>query len=216
MVAEATSNAAPLRILEINSSGRRQASVSRMLSAELVAALELRHGLVQVTQRDLTDGVPFVDAAWISANFTADEDRGPEQRDVLANSDQLVAELQNADVIVMGVPIYNFGIPAVLKAWIDMIARARVTFRYTGAGPEGLLRGKKAYVVIASGGVSVGSAADFASPYLRHALAFVGISDVEFIAAEQLNSRHDDSIDAARVRIADLVYTSNETGSRAA
>jgi len=88
-----------------------------------------------------------------------------------------------------------------------MISRARLTFRYTENGPVGLLREKKAYIVVASGGVPVGSDYDFATPYLRHALAFVGITDIEFIAAEQLNSKRDESIDAARVQIADLVYT---------
>ncbi|MDH3266802.1 MAG: NAD(P)H-dependent oxidoreductase, partial [Gammaproteobacteria bacterium] len=133
--------------------------------------------------------------------------RDAAQREALAFSDRLVAELQHADAIVIGAPIYNFNIPAALKAWIDMIARARVTFRYTDNGPKGLLEGKKAYIVVASGGVKIGSKADFATPYLRHALAFVGITDVEFIGAEQLNSRAQEAIDAARVRIADVVYT---------
>ena len=187
-----------------------------MLSGELIAALESRHGSVEVTPRDLADGVPFVDAAWIAANFTADEDRSAEQHDVLAHSDRLVAELRDADVIVMGVPIYNFGIPAALKAWVDMIARARLTFRYTENGPEGLLQGKKAYVVIASGGVPVDSDVDFATPYLRHALRFVGITDIEIVAADQLNQNGADSIDAARARIADLIHTANADDSRAA
>jgi FMN-dependent NADH-azoreductase len=178
-----------------------------MLTAELIAALESRHDRIDVVHRDLADNVPFVDDAWIAANFTAEEARNAEQRDTLAYSDALISELRAADVIVMGVPVYNFSIPAVLKAWIDMIARARLTFRYTENGPVGLLQDKKAYIVVASGGVPVGSDYDFATPYLRHALAFVGITDIEFIAAEQLNSKHDESIDAARVQIADLIYT---------
>jgi FMN-dependent NADH-azoreductase len=216
MYEQVTTNAAPLKILDISASGRRQGSTSRMLSGELIAALESRHGSVAVQSRDLADGVPFVDDSWITANFTADDDRTPEQRDALAHSDRFVTELQDADVIVMGVPIYNFSIPAVLKAWIDMVARARVTFRYTENGPQGLLHGKKAYVVIASGGVAVGGDFDFATPYLRQVLSFVGISDIEFIAAEQLNSRYNESIDAARLRIGELVYTSFDSGSRAA
>ena len=204
-----TTNTAPLRILEISASGRKQGATSRLLTGELIAALQSRHGSVQVRRRDLADGVPFVDDAWIAANFTADEDRDSGQRDVLAYSDRLVTELQEADIIVLGTPIYNFSIPAALKAWIDMITRARLTFRYAESGPEGLLQGKKAYVVVASGGVAIGSDYDFASPYLRQVLAFVGITDVEFVAAEQLNSKFDESIDAARVRIAELVYTSS-------
>lgn len=196
-----------LRVLEVSASGRRKDSVSRMLTQEIIAALESQHGAVDLTRRDLSRGVAQVDENWINANFTAAEERTREQRARLAASDALVAELQRADVLVIGAPIYNFGIPAALKAWVDLIARARLTFRYTADGPEGLLEGKKAYVVIASGGVPVDSPVDFATPYLRHALGFVGISDVAVIAAHQLNQRAEDSIDAARVRIADLVYT---------
>lgn len=196
-----------MKVLEISASGRRHGSTSRMLTAELIAALESHNETIDVARRDLADKPPFVNDAWIAANFTPEETRSAEQRDTLSYSDTLVSELHDADVIVMGVPIYNFNIPAVLKAWIDMIARARLTFRYTENGPVGLLQDKKAYIVVASGGVAVGSDYDFATPYLRHALAFVGITDIEFIAAEQLNSKHDESIDAARVQIADLVYT---------
>ena len=105
---------------------------------------------------------------------------------------------------------------AALKAWIDMVARARLTFRYTENGPKGLLEGKKAYLIVASGGVPVDSAVDFATPYLRHALAFIGITDVEVIAAERLNSNAEESIDAARVRIAELVHTAPRFQSRVA
>lgn len=206
----------PLRILEVSASGRRKGSVSRMLSADLVEALEDRHGDIELTRRDLSRGMPFVDDAWIEANFTAPEERSAAQRAALAESDALVEELRQADVLVIGSPIYNFGIPAALKAWVDMIARARRTFRYTENGPEGLLEGKKAYLVIASGGVPVDSAVDFATPYLRHALGFVGIGDVEVIAADQLNSRSDESIDAARLRIAELVHTPPALANRVA
>jgi FMN-dependent NADH-azoreductase len=196
-----------LKVLEVSASGRNEGSVSRMLSADLVAALEDRHGDIELARRDLSKGLPFVDEGWISANFTAPEQRSAVQRAALAESDALVAELKSADVLVIGAPIYNFGIPAALKAWIDMVARARLTFRYTENGPQGLLEGKKAYVIIASGGVAVDSAVDFATPYLRHVLAFIGITDVEVIAAERLNSNAADSIDAARARIAELIHT---------
>jgi FMN-dependent NADH-azoreductase len=205
-----------MKVLEVSASGRRGESVSRMLTAELIDSLEVREGDIEVTRRDLSDGIPLVDEAWINANFTAEEERTPQHREVLAASDTLVAEMQAADVIVIGSPIYNFGVPAALKAWVDMIARARLTFRYTANGPEGLLKGKKAYVVIASGGVPVDSAVDFATPYLRQALRFVGITDVDVIAADQLNKTAEDSIDAARVRIAELVHTHPRRESRAA
>jgi len=196
-----------MRILELNASARHADSVSRRLAAELVDALGQRAGGATVTRRDLSGGLPLLDEAWIGANFTPAEQRTVAQRQALQTSDELVAELRAADVIVIGAPIYNFGIPASLKIWIDMIARARLTFRYTDKGPEGLLKGKKAYIVIASGGVPVGGKADFATPYLRHALAFVGITDIEFIAAERLNSDADESIVAARLRIAELTDT---------
>jgi FMN-dependent NADH-azoreductase len=205
-----------MKVLEISASGRRGDSVSRMLTGELIDSLEAREGEIEVQRRDLSDGIPLVDEAWINANFTADEDRTAQQREALAASDALVAELRAADVVVIGSPIYNFGVPAALKAWVDMIARARLTFRYTSEGPEGLLNGKKAYVVIASGGVPVDSPVDFATPYLRHALRFVGITDVEVIAADQLNRAADDSIDAARMRIAELIHTNPARANRAA
>jgi FMN-dependent NADH-azoreductase len=201
-------NDSKTRVLAVNASGRSAASVTRQLSRDLIAALDDRYGNVEVSSRDLADGVPFVDQAWIEANFTPAESRSAEQREALAYSDSLVEELQQADVVVIGAPIYNFSIPASLKAWIDMIARARLSFRYTENGPEGLLKDKKAYIVVASGGVPVGSPVDFATPYLRHVLSFVGITDVEIIAAEKLNTQADDAMDAARARIAEVVHLS--------
>ena len=175
------------RVLRLDASMRHDGSVSRALTDRLVERLRDSHGTVDVTSRDLARApVPQVDEAWIGANFTDADARTPEQRQALALSDTLVAELQAADILVLGMPIYNFGVPAALKAWIDMVARARVTFRYTPDGPEGLLTGKRAYIVTASGGTHVDSAIDFAVPYLRHVLAFLGITDVEVIAADGL------------------------------
>ena len=207
---------ATLKVLEIAASGRGRDSVSRKLSADLIAALEARQGEIELTRRDLSTGLPYVDETWIDANFTAPEERVASHREALAQSDALVAELQAADIIVIGMPIYNFGVPAALKAWVDMIARARVTFRYTENGPEGLLTGKKAYIVLASGGVPVDSPVDFATPYMRQVLGFVGIDDVEVIAADRLSSRAADSIDEARARIAELVHTRPAFDGRAA
>ena len=197
-----------IQVLEISSSGRRDGSVTRKLSNDLVAALEDRFGTIETTRRDLSSGVPFVDEAWIEANFTPDAVRTRQHVEALAYSDELVVELKKADIVVIGVPIYNFSIPATLKAWIDMIARAQLTFQYTDSGPVGLLEGKKAYLVVATGGVPVGSAIDFATPYLRHALAFVGINDVEVIAADQLNNDAGESMDRARAQIAAVIHLS--------
>ena len=196
----------PLNVLEISAGARSEGSISRLLTADLISALDSRYGETQVARRDLADGLPFIDEAWVAANFTPEEDRSGQHRQSLAFSDTLVAELAAADVLVIGAPIYNFSLPATLKAWIDMIARARLTFQYTENGPEGLLKNKKAYVVVPSGGVPVGSPMDFATPYLRHALSFVGITDVEFIGAQGADRGNDDALDNARERIAELVH----------
>jgi len=201
-------NEKTLQVLSINSSGRQEGSVSRELGADLIAALEDRHQSINLTQRDVGSGLPFVDAAWIEANFTPDENRTERQIETLSLSDELVEELKAADVIVLGVAVYNFSISAALKAWIDMVCRARVTFRYTEKGPVGLLQGKTVYAVVATGGVAVGSPMDFATPYLRHAFGFLGITDVQVIAADRLNSNMDESMDRARAEIAELIHLS--------
>lgn len=200
------------RILMVNSSARREGSVSRELTSELVGRLETLHGPLAITHRDLSKGIPLVSHDWIAANFTDDADRNENQRRELAESDLLVQELMDADILVMGVPVYNFGVPAALKAWIDMVARARKTFRYTSNGPEGLLEGKKAYLIVVSGGVPVDSPVDFATPYLRHALKFIGITDVEVIGAAQINSLGLAAVDAAREQILKLpVFSASES-----
>ena len=193
-----------LSVLRVDSSGRTSGSVTREMAGELLEAIERQYGLMDVVSRDLASGITHVDQDWIEANFTPAESRTAEQAAKLSFSDTLVAELDAADIIVIGMPIYNFGIPAALKAWVDMIARARLTFRYTEGGSVGLLQGKKAYLVVASGGVRVGSAVDFATPYMRQALGFVGITDIEVIAADQQTARGDDSRIGARNQIEKL------------
>ena len=191
----------PRTILRIDSSMRHDGSVTRALAGRLVARLTAEAPGARVVQRDLAEGVPLVDAAWIAANFTDPAERTPEQRAALALSDEMVAELRSADTLVIGLPVYNFSVPAALKAWVDLVARARETFRYTENGPEGLLKGKRALVVVASGGVPVGSEMDFATPYLRHALAFMGIADVAFIAAERVAVEPEAAIAGAEAEI---------------
>lgn len=199
-----------MHLLEINASARQDGSMSRKLVSDFVAALQDRHGDVDIARRDIATGLPFIDEAWVGANFTPEEDRSASDRQTLAFSDELVGELEAADIIVIGAPIYNFSIPATLKAWIDMVTRARKTFRYTENGPEGLLKGKKAYVITPSGGVPVGSAVDFATPYLRHALAFIGITDVEIIGATGADRGNEDALDKARARIAELAHLDSQ------
>ena len=167
-----------MTVLHIDSSARTTGSVTRDLSAEIVGKIG-----GDVIRRDLKDALPQITEAWVGANFTPADQRDDLQRDTLALSDTLVKELQDADTIVIGVPIYNFGVPAALKAWIDLVARAGVTFKYSETGPVGLLEGKRAVLAIASGGTGVDSEIDFATGYMRHILGFIGIHDVEVIAA---------------------------------
>ena len=189
-------------MLRVDASMRHAGSVTRRLADSLVDRLRRRQGGLAVLRRDLAENpVPFVDEAWIGANFTDPADRIDAQRARLAGSDALVAELKAADIVVIATPIYNFGVPAALKAWVDQIARARETFRYTETGPVGLLEGRKAYLVIASGGTPVESAFDFATPYLRHVLKFVGIEDVTVIAADRVMARGEDAIATALAEI---------------
>lgn len=169
-------------ILRVDGSARTEGSVSRALTDRIIA----RFDTADVTVRDLATPLPQIDEGWVSANFTPAEQRTPAQAQTLALSDELVQELRAADVVVLGVPVYNFSVPAALKAWIDLIARAGETFAYTEAGPQGLLTGKRAIVALASGGTEIGSDIDFAGRYVRHMLNFIGISDVEFISADQL------------------------------
>lgn len=172
------------QILHITASIRGDdQSVSRSLSGKLVERLAASGGAV--TTRDLAaNDLPFITADRFGANLTPEADRTEAQRELAAIADTLIAELQAADTIVFGVPIYNFGAPSTLKAWADLVARAGTTFRYTANGPEGLLTGKKAYIAIASGGTTVGSQIDFLSPWLTFFLGFLGIKDVEIVAAD--------------------------------
>ena len=187
-------------ILNIQSSARHSDSITRQLSADVIDAVGDQH----VVNRDLATGIPFVNEAWVGANFTAANERTDAHRDVLAYSDSLVDEVEQADVLVIGVPIYNFGVPAVLKAWIDMVARVGRTFHYSDKGPVGLLEDKRAIVVIASGGTTSGSDIDFATGYMRHVLGFIGIHDVTVIAADTLGANAEEKLLHVKDQISQL------------
>lgn len=189
-------------ILRIDASGRRDGSTSRTLGDDLLDRLRAAHPEARVRARDLSDGLPFVDQAWIEANQTDPEARSPAQRRQLALSDRLVAELQRADVLVLTAPVYNFSIPAVLKAWVDLVCRARLTFRYGRNGPVGLLSDRPVYLALASGGTEIGSAIDFASGYLRHVLGFIGLHDIRLIAADRQMRDVESSMRRARAQMA--------------
>lgn len=172
-------------ILYITASIRSDAdSVSRGLGQRIVDGLVAKSGAT-VTTRDLSaNDLPYVSAERFGANLTPAADRTPAQAELAAFADTLIAELQAADTIVIAAPVYNFGPPAVLKAWADLVARVGTTFRYTATGPEGLLTGKTAYLAIASGGTPVGSDFDFMSRWLTFFLGFLGITNIAAVAAD--------------------------------
>lgn len=172
-------------ILYITASIRSDAeSISRGLGQRLVEGLAAKSG-ASVKHRDLAaNDVPYVSAERFAANLAPAADRTPAQAELAAYADTLIAELQAADTIVIAAPVYNFGPPATLKAWADLVARVGTTFRYTATGPEGLLSGKTAYLAVASGGTPVGSDSDFMTRWLTYFLGFLGITAVEIVAAD--------------------------------
>jgi FMN-dependent NADH-azoreductase len=176
-----------MNILQINSSARADASHSSRLANELVQRLRVSNTYATLTIRDLSrNPQPALDEAALGALFTPAEQRSAEQAARVALDDALIAEIQAADVVVLGVPMYNFGVSTQLKNWIDAIARARVTFTYTDKGPVGLLTDKKVYVVLTRGGLYRNTPADTQVPYLKTIFAFLGMTDVQFVYAEGL------------------------------
>ena len=171
-------------ILHITASIRGDESVSNDLGARIVDTLR-KEGETSLVTRDLAQNdLPFVDADRFAANLSPYTDRSEEQHELAAIADTLIEELQAADAIVFSVPIYNFSVPATVKAWADLVARAGTTFEYTDTGPKGKLEGKTAYLAVASGGTPVGSDMDFMTPWLKFFLGFLGISDVRHVAAD--------------------------------
>ena len=176
-----------MNILQINSSARVASSHSTNLANQVSARLREQHADANFSVRDLAlTPQPSLDEVALQALFTPTAQRTPEQAARVALDDALIAEVQAADVLVIGAPMYNFGISSQLKNWIDAISRAQVTFRYTATGPEGLLKGKKVYVVLTRGGLYRNTPNDTQMPYLKNFFAFLGMSDVEFIYAEGL------------------------------
>ena len=188
-------------ILRIDSSAHQGASVTRELGDEVVRRLVARQQKASVVEVDLAEGMPHIDADWIGASFTPAGQRDSQQRARLAVSDDAIEALKQADAMVLTVPVYNFSVPSTLKAWIDHVCRAGVTFRYTDKGPEGLLRDRPVYLVMASGGVAFGSAVDFASGYLRQVLRFIGIEDVRLIGAERVAADADAARESALAQL---------------
>ena len=208
-------------ILQINSSLHGEYAQSSRLASEFVQAIAAANdpGVpsapgarpvpgAEVLVRDLArDPVPHLTAERFLAFTTPAAERTPGQQQAVSESDRLVAELQAADVIVIGLPMYNFGVPSTLKAYFDHVARAGVTFRYTAEGPEGLLKGKKAYVFATRGGRHAGTPSDLQTAYVKQFLGFIGIRDVDFVYAEGLAlgaAQRDAAVADAFARIEDL------------
>lgn len=177
-----------MNILQINGSARPTGSNSTRVADAITARLLARHPDAQVELRDLArEPHPLLDEGALGALFTPAEQRSAEQAARVALDDALIAQLKRADAIVLGVPMYNFGVSVQIKSWIDAVARAGQTFRYSANGPEGLVTGKKVYIGLARGGVYRDTPNDSQVPYLRGVFGLMGMSDVEFIYAEGVN-----------------------------
>jgi FMN-dependent NADH-azoreductase len=182
------------RILRLDASANPAESTSRSLGNQLLERLAQQNPDMEIRARDLNRDAQFIDARWIEANFSPSDTRSDAAKQRLAYSDELIAELQWADHILITTPMYNFSVPATVKAWIDQVCRAGVTFRYTSDGPLGLLTGKRADIVITTGGAPIGSPVDFVSGYLRQVLGFIGIDEVDIISADRMNQDSEQSV----------------------
>lgn len=188
-------------ILRVESSIKGEAAVSRRLTGRIIDRLRTADPSAKVITRDLAAGMMPIDGNWLGAVFTPADQRTEMQAATAAYADALLAEVKAADILVIALPVYNFGLPAQLKAWIDQLARKGETFYYTEAGPVGLLTGKRAIVAYTSDGTRLGSEIDFASGYLRHMLGFFGITDVEFVAADAIAFDGDSAIARGETQI---------------
>lgn len=194
-----------MNILNINSSSNKSTSTSSNYAQKVVDRLTSTYPNATVVNRHTTySDLPFINQEILGALFVKGE-RTPEQKQALQVSDELVEELKAADTIVISSPIYNFSIPASLKAYFDLVARAGLTFTYTENGPQGLLTGKKAYIVISSGGTEINSDIDFAGKYMKHFLGFIGITDVEFVRLDQMMFKSEEKIEAVNEQLAAIV-----------
>jgi FMN-dependent NADH-azoreductase len=189
-----------LRVLRLDASASPADSASRQLGDARIARLR-RSMPVDLCQRDLNTDARFIDAGWIDANFTPCGERSREQCEKLRFSDTLIGELNWANHILLTTPMYNFSVPATLKAWIDLVCRAGVTFSHDEDGPVGLLSYKSAEIIITTGGVPLCGEEDYVSGYLRQVFAFLGIDDIEIIGADRMNKNAEDGLARALARI---------------
>ena len=192
-----------MKIYQIDSSARKEGSISRSLAKKLINKIKKPDD--EVIYRDLDDEMLFVSGLTESGMKIPEDKQTDGHKKMFKLSDKLVEELKDSDVIIISAPIYNFGPPATLKAWSDLAARVNTTFKYTPDGKRiGLLKDKKAYLVITSGGTKIGSEEDFLTPWLKLMLNFFGIMDVKIISADQMAIDYEKSIAKAEKEIEDL------------
>ncbi|ABN78554.1 FMN-dependent NADH-azoreductase [Cereibacter sphaeroides] len=191
-------------ILRIDSSIKGEAAVSRRLTQRILDRLLEAHPDATVVSRDLAQGIRQIDGPWLGSVFTAPEQRTADQQEIARTADAVMAEVKEADILVIALPVYNFGAPAQLKSWVDHIARRGESFVYTETGPVGLLTGKRAIVAFTSDGTPLGSELDHASGWLRQVLGFVGITDVDFVAADRMVFGADEAMARAEAAVAAL------------
>lgn len=192
-------------ILQIDSSARYEASLSRELTQYLSGVLAQRNQ-AEIIYRDLSASVlPFVTEKHIGAYYTPKENRSEEQRQLLVGSDELITELRAVNTLVIGAPIYNFSVPATLKAWIDLVCRVGETFQYGEAGPEGLLDIDNAYIITSAGGTAIGSDIDFNSQYLQQICRFIGVKKSYVIDVSGSKRDSDTLIDFAKEQINNII-----------
>lgn len=198
-----------MKLLVVKSSVFADGGQSTALAEKFVGAWREVSQDLEVVERDVTSNpVPHLDGERIGALFSAPEQRTPEQQAVVDFADALLEEVTNADAIVLAVPMYNFGIPSQLKAWLDHLARAGVSFKYTDTGPVGLLKDKPVYILAARGGVYHAAGQDFQAPFLRQFFGLLGITNLEFIYAEGLNmgdEAKEKALNEASRQIAELI-----------
>lgn len=184
-----------MSIYHIDASPRTGNSVSRKFTRVIVDEL-IKTRQQKVIYRDLgrAEGIRLIDETIAGAIFLPESDRSPDQRSALLPSDKIIEEAVSSDIWVLGIPIYNFSVPASFKAWADMLARSKKTFQYGDKGPEGLLKNKTVFAVIASGGTEIDSSFDFCTPWLRHFLSFLGIDKINIIRADQYSPEKEEKI----------------------
>ena len=192
-----------MKIYQIDSSARKEGSTSRALAKKLLDKIKKPED--EVVYRDLDDEMVFVSGLTESGMKIEEKDQTEHHKKMFELSDKLVEELKESDIIIISAPIYNYGPPATLKAWSDLVARVGETFKFKENGRrEGLLRNKRAYLVITSGGTKLNSKEDFLTPWLKFILNFFGIEKVDIISADQMALDYEKSIRDAETQISNI------------